>query len=226
MRRVVLAVVAALLVPLTASADNPITPAKDTAKHPNQSALQRTRHGSLRLVQVGADADWACLATPHSTDVHPAATVPLAVPYYTAVQFKGSNTGGWFCFSQTPNGTDIALDTTTGVITDSAAGAPDGAASCFYIPANGTYAEVLDPSHFAHSTLSVLRRTDVCETAGNVEHSPGRPCRVDLDCAGTGSSTDICDLTPDSVLIGSAYVCGQSTAVSSIELDVHGTPSG
>lgn len=215
------AVLACVLLPAAAFADNPITPTRQRAAHPNQSALQRTRIGHNRTVQIGADADWTCLAMPAQGDAATCTTTctaPQIIPWYSVVQFKASASGGAVCFSQTPNGTDITFTPAQMVVAD--AQGPDGAASCFYLEPNQPYAEVLDPAHFASSTLSVLRRTGICESAGGVEN--GRPCRVDLDC---GAGTDVCDTTPETLTgpIG-GYVCGVAGAWASVEIDIDGTP--
>lgn len=192
-------------------ADNSL-PTNRNSRHPNQQSIGRTRIGGLRTVQLGGDADWTCLANESNGG--------LLVPWYTSVEFSGA-AGGWACFSMTIDGVDIAINTTSAVITDGAGN--DGLGTCFRMQAGRMYTQILEPSHFVTASTSVLRRDGVCAPDAG---PTGAPCANDDECAGVdggvtcyGGTTDG---GTDQIAAGNvlgAYVCWTSGAIDAVHLE-------
>lgn len=200
---------------MAARADNSL-PTNRPSKHPNQSSVGRTRVGGYRTIALGADAEWTCLANDDQGG--------FLIPWYSAVEVSGAG-GGWACFSMTIAGGDIAIDTTTGAITDSQGN--DGLGPCFRLQSGRLYAQVLDPWNFTSATANVLRRQGVCVDnfdAGINSHT-GAPCRTNDECHSDGGA-QICyggaDGGTNEIATGriaGAYLCWTSGAVDGVHIE-------
>lgn len=187
-------------------------PTNRPSKHPNQSSIGRTRLGGFRTVQLGGDADWTCLA-------NQAGTGGFVIPWNTSVEFSGA-AGGWACFSMVIDGVDIAIDSTTGVITDGAGG--DGLGTCFRMQAGRLYTQILEASHFTNGG-QMLRADGVCAPDAG---PTGAPCRQDNECAGVDGGVTCYGGTLDGGIdqigagnITGAYACWTSGAVDGVHLE-------
>lgn len=163
------ALVSALVAYDVARAENQV-PQDRPSKHPNQQSVGRLFKGHFRTTTHGGDTEWVCLAN--------SAGGGDVVPWNSIVQVHGA-ADGFFCFTMTIDGDEIAIDTTTGVITDSVG--PDGAGSCHKITDGETQTWILDPFPFADKTNGVMRRDGVCLADAGYT---GAPCVDNDECDG------------------------------------------
>lgn len=187
----------------SAGAENSIT-TKRFSFHPARGSVGTVEKGHFRTAQNGADVNWTCWANDSGEGE--------LIPYNSLVTWHCPAPGGVVCLSQTINGADIALNTTTGVITDSgttAGSGNDGAGSCFYC--TGYFAQVLSAQTF-FDPEAVLRRTGVCQITATSAFT-GAPCRATTECD-TGQT---CETTTDHLNSGDitgAYTCWADGVVS------------
>ncbi len=201
---------------MSARAENP-PPTGRKLNHPNQSSLPRPILGGFRTIQLGGDADWTCLANDDEGG--------FLVPWYTPVEVSMAG-AGWLCLSMTIDGGHIAIDTTTGVVTDSHGN--DGFATCTKTQASGYYSFVTDRWAFnpPRAGTAVLRSDGLCASDfdGGVNADNGAPCRTDIECHADGGSFACAGGTLDggtdrSSDIDGAYLCWTSGAVNGVHIE-------
>ena len=177
-------------------AENTVTQNRPS-RHPAREGVGSVQKGHFRTVQNGADVNWTCWAN--------AAGEGELIPWYALVTAHCPSPGGVLCLSMTINGADIALNTTTGIITDTGVGAgagTDGAGTCFLC--TGYFSQVVDRQVFVDPN-AVLRRTGVCQITATSALT-GAPCRATTECD-TGQT---CETTTDHLTnsdITGVYAC-------------------
>ena len=184
-------------------AENQIS-TKRASFHPARGSVGSIEKGHLRTVQNGSDVNWTCWADGDGEGE--------IIPWESLVTWHCPSPGGIVCLSMTINGTDITLNTTTGIITDAATtrgftsgAAPDGAGTCFFC--NGYFAQQLSKAIFADTTNVVLYRDGVCTDPA------GAPCRADSECD-TAATCTVSGNAYTSGAITGAYTCWADGVVS------------
>lgn len=138
--------------------------------------------------------------------------VPQLLPYGSQVVID-CDAEAWAFWSQAATEADLSMNTTTGVITDSASGAgvpgdgaaPDGYGNGWHMLSGVPYAKALNKKHFVPGE-SITVRDGVCENASG--RNNGYPCRQDTECTDFSATHTTCDTTVDNhSRVDGAFLC-------------------
>lgn len=202
--------IAALVAATTLMACDTVVPASNRVFHPTADKVGSVKRGHFRSAIRGGDSNWTCW-----TDADGEGEI---IPWNTLVTWH-CPTAGIVCFTMTIEGGDIQLNTSTGVITDSATNrgfsagaAPDGAGTCFMC--DGYFAQVLSKAPFMDTVNTPLIRDGVCSDPA------GAPCRQASDC--DVSETATCDVSVDQIRSGAilgAHTCWEEGIVDFVTME-------
>lgn len=171
--------------------------ADNTIKRSTEATRSQTSDPSLILQATIDETDVTCFM---------GAEEPALI-VWDAQAVVTCDSDGVVLFWTEADNSNLSINKTTLVVTDSAAGAISGHPPGFEVKNGGPRGSLNAQRMFNSLTLSVGRRVARCVGA----ESLGRPCALDADCVGTETCT-----TGSQGTIGGSYLCGVALGASPI----------